>query len=127
MKKIIASGIVLAILAACGSNDSSKKEEGKGETVVDNSSNPDYKKGLALIAGDDCLTCHKVDELLTGPSYRDIANKYSKDDNAVPYLADKIIKGGSGVWGEAIMTPHAGLSKEDAEAMAKYIMLLKNK
>ncbi|MFZ5977860.1 MAG: c-type cytochrome [Hydrotalea flava] len=90
---------------------------------TDLSDNPDYKKGLALIAKNDCLTCHKVDEKLIGPAYRDVANKYTDKD--IPMLAAKIIKGGSGVWGQVPMTPHPNLSVADAEQMVKYILLLK--
>jgi cytochrome c len=42
-------------------------------------------------------------------------------------LADKIIKGGAGVWGQIPMTPHPNLSKQDAEQIVKYVLLLKNK
>jgi cytochrome c len=124
MKKIILSLAVLSLMAACGGG-TDKKEE-KKETVADVSENPDYKKGLALVAKSDCLTCHKVDEALTGPTYRDVANKYaSLPDTVIGYLAGKIITGGNGVWGDTYMTPHPALSKEDAEAMVKYILLLK--
>jgi cytochrome c len=37
-------------------------------------------------------------------------------------LADKIIKGGTGNWGEVPMTPHPDVSVEDAKEMAKYIL-----
>jgi cytochrome c len=128
MKKIILSLAVLSLIAACGGGDADKKEEKKEATTTDVSENPDYKKGLALIAGSDCLTCHKVDEALTGPTYRDVANKYaSLPDTIIGHLAGKIITGGNGVWGDTYMTPHPALSKEDAEAMVKYILLLKNK
>jgi cytochrome c len=40
-------------------------------------------------------------------------------------LAEKIIKGGKGNWGDVMMTPHANVSQEDAEAMVKYIFTLK--
>ncbi len=132
MKKIILSMIVAATLISCGGKGD-KKAEGdakpdadKKEAVADNSANPDYEKGLALIGASDCLTCHKVDEAVTGPSYRDVANKYAAtSDTVVSYLAGKIISGGKGNWGEVMMTPHAGVSKPDAEAMVKYILLLK--
>lgn len=123
MKKIIFSLAMLSLLAACG-GDSGKPEEKKG-TTTDVTENPDYQKGLALIAKSDCLTCHKVDEPYSGPTYRDVANKYADKPDAVSYLAGKIITGGNGVWGETFMTPHPGISKEDAEAMVKYILLLK--
>ncbi|MEJ7768627.1 MAG: c-type cytochrome, partial [Chitinophagaceae bacterium] len=94
---------------------------------VDVTENPDYVKGLELIAKSDCLVCHKVDEKATGPAYRDVANKYTSDDQTISLLADKVIKGGSGVWGPVAMTPHPNITKEDATQMVKYILLLKNK
>lgn len=131
MKKLILAAGISLFLVSCGNSGDEKKTEGdntetKTEATTDLSSNPDYQKGLSLIANSDCLTCHKVDEVLTGPSYRDVANKYaSMSDTIITHLAGKIIKGGSGVWGEIAMTPHTGISQEDAEAMVKYILLLK--
>ena len=54
------------------------------------------EEGKALIAGSDCLTCHKEDAKLVGPSYQEVAAKYTETD--IDMLADKIINGGSGVW-----------------------------
>jgi len=72
------------------------------------------------------LTCHKVDDVFTGPSYRQIAKRYKGASAAeVAELAQKIIKGGNGMWGSAMMTPHPGISRQDAEAMVQYILLLK--
>lgn len=122
MKQVIYSLLIAGFIAACGGGKSSDKAETSGGDIT---TNPDYKKGVALLADSDCITCHKIDEPSTGPSYRDVAAKYAGSDTAVSYLAGKIITGGKGVWGEAYMTPHADLSKEDAEALAKYILLLK--
>lgn len=129
MKRIFFVCAAAFALASCGGGDK-KETGGKTDEPVaatnDASSNPDYQKGLELVAKSDCLTCHKVDEKVTGPSYRDVANKYAgTSDTVVSYLAGKIISGGSGVWGDVMMTPHPALSKEDAEAMARYILLLK--
>jgi len=133
MKKILAILPLLVLLAACGGNSN---EPGSSTVTADSSttaqpaandisSNPDYQKGLALIAKSNCLTCHKVEEKLIGPAYKDVANKYAGNDTAVTYLAHKIIAGGKGVWGEVAMTPHPDLSEADAEQMVKYILLLK--
>jgi cytochrome c len=123
MKKIISTLFIAGLLVACGSNSSNTKKE---NVAGDISENPDYKAGLALISKSDCLTCHKVDEKITGPSYRDVANKYaSYPDTIVSHLAGKVRKGGNGVWGEIMMLPHSALSQEDAETMVKYILLLK--
>lgn len=82
-------------------------------------------KGEQLISQSDCLTCHKVDEKLIGPSYVEVAQKYENTDKNVEYLADKIIKGGSGVWGQIPMTPHPALSADDAKEMARYVLSLR--
>ncbi|MBS1639048.1 MAG: c-type cytochrome [Bacteroidetes bacterium] len=131
MKKIF---ILLAAFAmyACGNNSTGAKKDDAAKPATDNaaptasadpSDNPDYQKGLELVAKNDCLTCHKVEEKLIGPPYKDVANKYTDKD--VAHLAEKIIKGGSGVWGTVAMTPHAAVSQADAEQMVKYILLLK--
>ena len=129
MKKLFIPIISFSLFIACnsgGSKDEKQMDRKESSTeVADLTQNPDYQKGLGILAKNDCLTCHKVDEVLTGPSYRDVANKYAGADTAVAYLAGKIITGGSGVWGNVMMTPHAGVSQADAEAMVKYILLLK--
>ena len=129
MKKYFISALVLGLIAACGNNASNT---GSSDTTAsaapatnDVTTNPDYQKGLKLIAANDCLTCHKVDEKVTGPAYRDVANKYDNTDANVKMLAQKVIKGGSGNWGTVPMTPHPALTDADAEQMVKYILLLR--
>lgn len=134
MKKFLAFGTLLLVLASCGSNSSSDNSSAPATdststtsaSSTDITQNPDYQKGLALVSKNNCLTCHKIDEKLVGPAYKDVANKYAGNDTAVAYLAKKVIKGGSGVWGTVPMTPHPDLSMADAETMVKYILLLKN-
>lgn len=129
MKKAILFFSLAALFAACGGSGSTDKKADSTATApkkeADLSGNPDYQKGLALIGESDCFTCHKIDDKLTGPSYVEVANKYAGSDTAVSYLAKKIINGGSGVWGEAVMTPHPAIPQADAEAMAKYVLLMK--
>ncbi|MCJ8167065.1 c-type cytochrome [Pontibacter sp. E15-1] len=85
----------------------------------------DTEKGKNLIAMSDCLSCHQVDKKLVGPGYEEVAAKYEYNDKNVDYLAGKIIKGGSGVWGQIPMTPHPNVSEEDAKEMAKYVLSLR--
>lgn len=133
MKKVLGTIAVVATLMACGGNkekESAKADDVNGSTTSastasDLSTNPDYTKGLALVAGSDCLTCHKTSEKNIGPAYKDVAAKYENNEENVKMLAEKIIKGGSGVWGAVPMTPHAQVNQADAEAMVKYILLLK--
>ena len=81
-------------------------------------------EGEKLIAKSDCVGCHKIDKKLIGPSYLEIAKKYPSNDKNINYLTEKIIKGGSGVWGTIPMAAHTTLKKEDAKKMVKYIMSL---
>ena len=125
MKRIVFSCLIITALYACGGSNS-KNEKNPGDNSVDVTKNPDYQKGLSLVAKNQCLTCHNVDEAVTGPPYREVAKKYAgMPDTIVSHLAKKIISGGNGVWGEIFMTPHPTLSQADAEAMVKYILLLK--
>lgn len=81
-------------------------------------------QGQALLDQSDCKTCHHPTNKLIGPPHSDVAKKYEFTQANVTYLADKIINGGSGVWGEIPMTPHVGLSQADAEKMAMYVLSL---
>ncbi len=85
----------------------------------------DIKRGEVLISKSDCLACHKVDTKLLGPSYKDVAAKYPNNAATISQLANKIKNGGSGVWGAIPMSPHPGLSDDDAKAMVRYILSLK--
>lgn len=115
----------ISLFSSCGGGEN-KNTNSSTSGTTDVSKNPDYQKGLELVSKSNCLTCHKVDEKLTGPPYREVANKYGgMPDSIINHLAKKIISGGSGVWGEIFMTPHPDISQADAEAMVKYILLLK--
>ncbi len=126
MKKYYVAIVMMALIGACSSSTSTDNKDAKATAPAsDLSSNPDYQKGIELIAKSDCLTCHKVSEKLTGPAYKDVAAKYANTEENVNLLASKIMKGGTGVWGAIPMTPHATLSEADAKQMVKYILLLK--
>jgi len=127
------------MLASCGGGSNEGKTEEKkdeaaaatSETPVDNSmvsagaAEAAASKGAALIEQKDCKTCHKIDTKLVGPGYKEVAAKYEATDANIEKLADKVIAGGSGNWGEVAMTPHPDLSKEDAKEMVKYVLSLK--
>ena len=131
MKKVLFILSTAVIVIACGGGSTEAGKDAAVATAVATTSgnalsdNPDYQKGLALVAGSDCLTCHKTSEKNIGPAYKDVAAKYENTEENVKMLASKIIKGGSGNWGAIPMTPHPQLKQEDVEAMVKYIFLLK--
>jgi cytochrome c len=71
-----------------------------------------------------CNACHDMKAKKVGPSYADIAKKYAEKPDAVDYLAGKIRKGGSGVWGSIPMPPQ-NVSDAEARQLAKWILGLK--
>jgi cytochrome c len=77
-------------------------------------------EGERLISGSDCSACHDLAEEVNGPSYRDIANRYTHDD--MDYLVEKIINGGSGAWGERGMSAHPQLSPAEVRSMLQWIL-----
>ena len=126
MRKVLVTMTAAVLLVACGGGNEKKGNTTESTTSTSSlSDNPDYQKGLTLVAGSDCLTCHKTSEKNIGPAYKDVAAKYENTEDNVKMLAAKIIKGGAGVWGAIPMTPHPALKQEDAEAMVKYVLLLK--
>ena len=83
-----------------------------------------FNLGKSLIAGSDCKACHQVAAKSVGPSFTDVAKKYRDDKTAIAKLANKIIIGGGGVWGEHAMSAHPQLSREETTEMVKYILSL---
>ena len=125
MKKILAIAMLATGMYACNNGEekaAGPEAEKKASTAMDN---PDYDAGLNLVAKSDCFTCHKLREPLIGPPYGEIAKKYPNTQENVSMLADKILKGSTGVWGQVPMLAHPNVKKEDAEKMVKYILLLK--
>jgi cytochrome c len=78
--------------------------------------------GQILLNKNDCKSCHMPDKRSVGPSYLEIAKKYKGKVGAVESLAQKVIKGGAGVWGEHAMSAHPQLSVADSRAIVEYIM-----
>ncbi|MEJ7560221.1 MAG: c-type cytochrome [Pedobacter sp.] len=81
--------------------------------------------GEALIKKSDCLACHNAKVKIVGPAYAAVAAKYPATPENIDKLANKIIAGGAGSWGEVPMSPHPTISKGDAKDMVRYILSLK--
>lgn len=83
--------------------------------------------GLAVVKGSDCFTCHRVGQKLIGPSYKEVAIKYKgADDAKITELAQKVIKGGQGVWGNVPMRAHPTMTEEDAKKAVAWVLSLAN-
>lgn len=96
------------------------KVEGENDSIP----SEDIQKGEVLIAYSDCYTCHKTDKKAKGPAFRDIAERYPRNQVFIKMLAHRVITGGSGAWGYSVMSPHPDIRPEDAELMVSYILSL---
>jgi cytochrome c len=76
---------------------------------------------LALAQKHTCTACHGVDAKVVGPSFKEIAAKYSGKADAEAYLTGKIKAGGQGAWGNIPMPPQA-LPESDAKAIAAWLV-----
>jgi glucose/arabinose dehydrogenase/cytochrome c551/c552 len=72
----------------------------------------------------NCQACHGIDAESIGPSYTAVADFYEDSSDVTSHLVNKIINGGSGVWGETVMPGHVNLSEEDAEMIVEWIQTL---
>lgn len=73
----------------------------------------------------NCMACHAIDKKLIGPSYKDVASKYAGQKDAADKLAQKILKGGSGVWGAVPMPANPQVSEAEAKQLAAWVLTVK--
>ena len=130
MKKVFAILFISAVITACGgksnkagthdsitaTNQTAKEAESSTDTnstkIGTEKTTAPIAPGAKLIAANDCNTCHKEDVKVIGPAFVDVAAKYPATDSNIDSLANKIIKGGKGHWGEVPMTAHPTLSSK---------------
>ncbi len=84
-------------------------------------------KGEQYIEQSDCLTCHETIEANVGPSFKQIATRYTKDQKTIAQLVAKVKNGGTGAWGNGLMNPHPALGISEIESIMDYIFTLKPK
>nr|WP_295930408.1 ThuA domain-containing protein [uncultured Dyadobacter sp.] len=98
----------------------------KTQLAQGHQANTGFETGKRMIELSDCKACHSVDKKSIGPAYREVAKKYASERNSLKTLTDKVLKGGSGVWGEQAMPGHPQHKSEEVEEMVKYILGLAN-
>jgi cytochrome c len=72
-----------------------------------------------------CMGCHDVKEKKIGPSFKDVAVRYAGQKDAAPRLADKVVRGGAGVWGVLPMPANPRVSPEEARQLVAWILTLR--
>jgi len=72
-----------------------------------------------------CTACHAVDKKVVGPAFKEVAAKYAGQKDAAAKLAEKIQKGGSGVWGPVPMPANTQVNEAEAKQLAAWVLSLK--
>lgn len=85
--------------------------------------------GAAMASADlakakNCIACHSVNNKVVGPAFKDIAKKYAGQKDAEDKLTQKVLKGGSGVWGAIPMPANGQVSEAEARTLVKWILSL---
>ena len=94
----------------------------ENQNKVDESKAESTPAGARLIARSGCRACHNTYKKTIGPAYVEVAKRYPNNQENVAMLVQKVIKGGSGNWGEALMNPHPHLAVADIKTMIEYIL-----
>ncbi|MDO9420369.1 MAG: c-type cytochrome [Herminiimonas sp.] len=78
-----------------------------------------------LAKAKNCMACHSVNNKVLGPAFKDIGAKYAGQKGAEDKLVQKVMKGGSGVWGTVPMPANGQVSEAEARTLVKWILTLK--
>ncbi|MFZ6647336.1 c-type cytochrome [Undibacterium sp. TJN25] len=77
---------------------------------------------LELAKSKNCMACHAVANKVVGPAYKDVAKKYAGDKTAEDKLVQKVMKGGSGVWGAVPMPANPQVTEAEARTLVKWVL-----
>ena len=78
--------------------------------------------GADLAKAKNCLACHAVANKVVGPAYKDVAAKYAGQKDVENKLVQKVMKGGSGVWGAVPMPANTQVSEAEAHTLVKWVL-----
>jgi cytochrome c len=77
---------------------------------------------LSMMSRSNCLNCHAAQTKIIGPSFQLVAERYAEQPGAAKLLADKLIAGSTGVWGDEPMPAHPDIKIENAQLMVEWIL-----
>jgi cytochrome c len=75
-----------------------------------------------LAKSKNCMACHSVDNKVVGPAFKDVAAKYAGQKDAEDKLTQKVLKGGSGVWGPVPMPANTQVNESEARTLVKWVL-----
>lgn len=73
----------------------------------------------------NCMACHAVDKKVLGPAFKEVGAKYAGQGGAADKLAAKVMKGGTGVWGNIPMPANPQVTDAEAKQLVDWILTLK--
>jgi cytochrome c len=79
----------------------------------------------ALAEKSGCFACHAIDKKISGPAYKEVAERYKDDKNAEATLTERIRKGSEYEWGEIPMPPNTQLKDEEVKILVRWVLSLK--
>ena len=93
--------------------------------VSEASAQVDPVAARALAEKNLCFTCHHLADRHVGPAFKDVAERYRDDSNALAALKEKLKAGGKGVWGNVPMPAHPELSGTDTDTLLRWVLAMK--
>ncbi len=69
-----------------------------------------------------CLGCHAVDKRVVGQAFKEIATRYRGEAGVEAKLAEKLLRGGFGNWGQVPMPPNPELAESDARRLVLWVL-----
>jgi cytochrome c len=111
--------LVQSELASVQGEFRGRRFAGKGDSEI-------VDPGLALMRASTCFACHLADSPSAGPAYKTVALKYRDDAGAAERLAQKVLSGGAGVWGQIPMPPHPQHTPDQIRLMVAWVLSLKD-
>jgi len=75
-----------------------------------------------LAKAKNCMACHAIANKVVGPAYKDVAAKYAGQKGAVDKLVQKVMKGGSGVWGPVAMPANPQVTEAEARTLVQWVL-----
>lgn len=71
----------------------------------------------------NCFNCHALRDKLAGPSFEQITAKYGSSESTINALAQKILKGSKGTWGDSQMMPsHPDMQIDEAKDIVHWLL-----
>jgi cytochrome c len=81
-------------------------------------------KGERIALKNNCMSCHRIDKKIVGPSFKEIAKRYKQEPEVI---VKSIQNGSSKKWKNshnAVMPAFKQLKKEDVESIKEWILSL---